>query len=335
MTRFDLTDAQHELRALLHEALPAILPTARLAEVLDADTDDDPASWRCLTETGVLDLAVPAADGGAGEGVLTLAVAAEEAGYAGVPGGFLGHVLAVLALRGATGGRRATVALGQVLPDARRLTGTVPFVPGAHTADLVVVATTAGPSVVDTRAGGVRVAEVGGVDPTRRLGTLVLDDVAHEPLPGGPALTSRLVDAARVLLAADAHGGARRCLDLAVAHAREREQFGLPIGRFQAVRHQLADLATAIEPGRGLYWLAAMRLDDGDERARQAAALAKAHLSEVFLTAARECVRLHGALGYTWDGPVNPWVGRALFDHALHGTPPTLRAVVADGFGWG
>lgn len=328
-----LDDAQRALAALLHETLPALLPPARLAAILDADTDEDPASWRCLTETGVLDLAVPVAGGGAGEGVLTLAVAAEEAGYAAVPGGFLGHVLATLAVD--PGGRRATVALGQVLPDARRLTGTVPFVPGGHCAELVVVATAAGLSVVDLRAGGALVEGAGGVDPTRRLGTLVLDGAAHEPLPGGPARVGWLVDAARVLLAADAHGGARRCLDLAVAHARDREQFGRPIAGFQAVRHQLADLATAIAPGRGLYRLAAGHLDSGADRAHTAAALAKAHLSEVFLTAARDCVRLHGALGYTWDGPVNPWVGRALFDHALHGTPATLRRIVADGLGWG
>jgi len=348
---FDLDDAQHELQELLHEALPAVLPPARLTEIIDADSDRDPASWRCLAETDVLGLAAPSEYGGAGEGVLTLAVTAEEAGYAAVPGGYLGHELAVLALHEGgdddhcrrwlpalvAGERRATIALADHDPpthSARGLTGVVPRVLGIADADLVVVATTAGLSTVDITAPGVGIRPVAGMDRTRRLGSLTLDDAPHTPLPGGRPLARRILDAARVLIAADAHGGARRCLDLAVAHARDRAQFGVPIGRFQAVRHQLADLAARIEPGRGLFWLAAHQLDTRDQRARASAALAKAHLTEVFVVAARQCVRLHGGLGYTWEGPVNPWVKRALLDHALHGTPRSLRALVAAELGW-
>jgi alkylation response protein AidB-like acyl-CoA dehydrogenase len=347
---FDLNDAQHEFARVLHHALPAMLSHTRLTEIIDADDDLDAASWRCLVETGVLGLAAPPEHAGAGAGVLTLAVAAEEAGYAAVPGGYLGQLLAVLALTEGgdeeqqrrwlpelvTGRRRATVAItghDRAMAAGHGLTGNVPFVLGLPTADLIVVNTTTGLSLVDVAAAaGVR--PVAGVDRTRRLWSLTLDGVAHQPLRGGPALAGRILDTARVLLAADAHGGARRCLDLAVAHVRQREQFGVPIGRFQAVRHQLADLATQIEPGRGLYWLAAHQLDAGDERAGTSAALAKAHLTEVFVGAVRQCVRLHGALGYTWDGPVHPWLGRALFDQALYGTPRQLRAVVATDLGW-
>jgi len=349
---FDLDGTRHDLQALLRTALTAALPLTRLTEIMDAESDEDPASWRRLADIGVLGLSAPSEHGGAGEGILTLAVAAEEVGYAAVPGAYIGHVLAVLALGEggdddqrrhwlpllAGGHRHATVALsGHDTPErtVRGLSGTVPVVPGIAGADLVVVSTAEGLSAVPVAAPGVSTRPVAGIDRTRRLGSLTLENAAHTPLAGGRVLARRVLDAARVLVAADAHGGARRCLDLGLAHARERVQFGKRIGDFQAVRHQLADLATLIEPGRGLFWLAARRLDARDERGGTSAAAAKAHLTEVFIAAARHCVRLHGALGYTWDGPVNPWVKRAPLDHSLYGTPRSLRAVVAADLGWG
>jgi alkylation response protein AidB-like acyl-CoA dehydrogenase len=132
-------------------------------------------------------------------------------------------------------------------------------------------------------------------------------------------------DAGLVLLAADAFGAAEKLLELAVAYAQTREQFGQPIAQFQGVKHQLANLAAAIEPMRALVWYAAHAQDHVQGDAERSAAIAKAHVTDVALDAAREVVQLHGGIGFTWDCDVQIWLKRAIFDRALLGGPELHR----------
>jgi alkylation response protein AidB-like acyl-CoA dehydrogenase len=136
------------------------------------------------------------------------------------------------------------------------------------------------------------------------------------------------------LLAADAHGGAARCLDLTVRYALTREQFGQPIAAFQAVKHQLADLATDLEPAVALWWYAAHAFDHFPERAPRDAALAKAHCTDLYDRATRVCTELHGGIGFTWEYDLHLWFRRAVFDRAYLGSAASHRLRAADLAGW-
>ena len=137
-----------------------------------------------------------------------------------------------------------------------------------------------------------------------------------------------------MLVAADALGGAQKVTDMSVAYAKEREQFGQPIGRFQALKHQLAHMALDAEPARALVWYAAYAWDADLPDAPRAAAIAKAHLCDVFVRVARAAVAAHGGIGYTWEYGLNYWFRRAAFDRAWLGSPSEHRARAADLAGW-
>ncbi len=215
------------------------------------------------------------------------------------------------------------------------LNGRKRFVPAGEEAGLLVVGV-AGEALalVVPGAPGVTRVPQDGIDRTRGVSELHFQNTPATLLPGGPAGAARLVDAALVLLAADAFGGARRALDMAVDYAKQREQFGSVIGRFQAIKHQLANMALEVEPCRALYWFAAHAFDHRPGEAGSAAALAKAHIAERFLQAARDAVEVHGGVGFTWEYDIQIWLKRAMFDWAWAGAPRVHRARYAELVGW-
>jgi alkylation response protein AidB-like acyl-CoA dehydrogenase len=137
-----------------------------------------------------------------------------------------------------------------------------------------------------------------------------------------------------VLLAADAFGAAQTLLEQTLAYARAREQFGQPIAQFQAVKHQLADLACEIEPMRALVWYAAHAQDHVMQDAERSAAIAKAHVTDRTLEAGRAAVQLHGGIGFTWECDVQIWLKRCMFDRAWLGNPEQHRERQAVLGGW-
>lgn len=319
----------------------------------DGESDTDPAFWAGLMELGVGGLALPDPHG-AGLEMIDLALVAEALGRAAAPGPFVGHILAGLAImlagsdaqraewlpRIAAGAPVAALAIGSPDPAAWGLsvvegtiTGEVRDVPGAAAADLFVVGLAEGRFAIVPRGAGVATDAVDGADRTRRLGDLRLDGAAAVMLPGD-GVADRIVDAALVLLAADAFGGASRCLAMAVDHARTREQFGQPIGLFQGVKFQLADLAVDVEPARGIYWYAAHAYDHVPDDRRRLAAAAKAHCADVYIRAARANIEAHGGIGYTWEHDAQIYFKRAMLDFAWLGTPALHRDRQARLNGW-
>ena len=141
-------------------------------------------------------------------------------------------------------------------------------------------------------------------------------------------------DAALVLLAADAFGGATRLVEMSVEYAKTREQFGVTIGHFQALKHQLANMAVDVEPARGLYWYAAHAQDHVPDQAERSAAIAKAHITDRYLQVARDAVEAHGGIGFTWECDVQIWFKRAMFDRAYLGSPALHRERSAQLAGW-
>jgi alkylation response protein AidB-like acyl-CoA dehydrogenase len=358
--RFGLTEEQELLQETLRGFVQGECPPKRLRELFDAGTGHDAALWKGLAEMGIAGLAVPESLGGAGLEVLELALAAEVLGDGALPGPFLGHSLACLAI--ASGGSEAqqrrwlpalasgdaigTVALaeeGEEWDPAEwalavrdgTLSGVKRHVPHAGHADLILVGTSGGGfAVVERGAAGLATLPVAGIDRTRPVCRIAFDATACEPLEATAGVGARVRDAGLVLLAADAFGAAWRLTRLSIDYAKERRQFGQPIAQFQAVKHQLADMATAIEPTRGLYWYAAHALDHLPDEAPRSAAIAKSHITDRATEIARQAVEVHGGIGFTWECDVQMWFKRAMFDRAFLGTPSLHRERSAALGGW-
>jgi len=355
--KFELSDEQELLQETIRGFLESECPVARLREICDGDEPFDPSLWKGMVEIGLGGIQVDDQYGGVGLEAFDLAVAAEALGYAAAPGPFLGHSLAAsaISLGGsqeqrerwlpalAAGELLGTVALAEesgwqpgdwTLPGGSSVSGCKRHVPYGDVADLIVVGTAGGGlSVVEGR-GAVSAEPYDGADRTRRLADLTFESSAAEDLVAGADASPRVRDLALVLLAADAFGGASRCLEMAVAYAQSREQFGVTIGHFQALKHQLANLAVDVEPARALYWYAAHAYDQVPDEAPRTAALAKAHLTDRFMHAARETVEVHGGYGFTWECEVQIWFKRAMFDRAFLGTPPVHRERAAALASW-
>lgn len=312
--------------------------------------------WQALAALGIPGLAIPEAHGGAGLELLDLALVAEELGRGAVPVPFLGHALATLALarggnaqqqstwlpRLASGAARASVALaedgGNWLPSAwrmelagGRLQGTKQHVPEAAGADLFVVGCRGGALALVEAESAVRVTAEATLDRGRPLATLKLNGAPAQALDFDGA---RLVDAACVLLAADAFGAAHHLVRATVEYLQTRRQFGLPIAQFQAVKHQLANMALDVDPTRGLWWYAAHAFDHAPSEVSRAAALAKAHITERAQQVARDAVEAHGGIGFTWECDVQIWFKRIMFDRLWLGAPELHRERFAALEGW-
>lgn len=349
--RFDLNEEQRAIASTVDDLLNRKFPLAVVRNVVDADPArrtvvDELHS--ALASLGVFGMVVPEAHGGAGLELLDVAVVAERLGFGAAPVPLIGQVLAALALvragspeqqsswlpRLAEGNCRAAVAMvgsehsGERSGDLSGLTAWV--LHDGRPLDLLLVSSPGGLSLVEGNAAGLTIEPLNSLDRTRPLAEVSFDGVDHEPLPGGGAERDRIRDAARVLIAADAFGGATRCVDMAVEYAKTREQFGVTIGSFQAVKHQLADMDLAIEPAQGLYWYAAHAHDHVPEDAASFAALAKAHLTERYVETARRLVEIYGGIGFTWECDAHIFLKRAVIDRAQFGQPRELRAEVAD-----
>lgn len=356
---FLLSDDQREILEAVERYFAKALPAQKLHAIVDGDSGFDASLWQGLAEIGALGALVPEAHGGLGLEMIDAAIVAEAIGRVAAPVPYLGHQLAVLALSLAgspeqqaqwlpglaDGSRIATVAFldqGGWQPEQWKLdggsslSGAKRHVPFAPQADLVIVGVRGGGLVlVERGATGLAIEPEDGVDRTRRLSTLRFSSTPGEVLPGASAgVASRVRDAALALVAADAFGGATRALDMAVEYAKTRQQFGAVIGQFQALKHQLANMAVDVEPARGLYWYAAHAFDHLPDAAPRACALAKAHLADRYVQVARDATEAHGGIGYTWEYDLHVWLKRAMFDSAWMGTAREHRARAADLAGW-
>lgn len=359
---FGLSQEQVLLKETVKRFLTDQCPTARVRQIMESDPGHDPRLWKGLAEIGILGLTIPARYDGLERELLDLALAAEELGYAATPGPFLGHVMAAVALTESadealctkwlpalgSGEAVATVAFGEEESewDAGRMKSTVRggrlngrkmVVPYPELADLtlVVAPDESGPGVwvVERDAPGVECTRLTVNDLTRRISIVGYHDTPAVRLCGREPL-QRMIDAGLVLIAADAFGGARRCLEMSVGYAQQREQFGKVIGAFQAIKHRLADMATDLEPALSFYWYAAHAFDQIREQSTRHAAMAKAHLCDLYDRVVRDATELHGGIGFTWEFDLHLWFRRSIFDRSFLGSSSYLRSRAADLAGW-
>lgn len=361
---FALSEEQTLLAETLRRFLDDECPVTRVRDLVAEDHGQDGGTWKALCELGIAGLLVPEEHGGSGLRMLDAAVAAETLGWGVTPSPFLGTaVMAPIALLAAgsdaqqarwlpqiaTGGCRIGIAASELV--ARRdgagveardgaLHGlSLMVIDGAH-ADFVLVPVDQGRSLalVDVKAAGVRSTRLSTIDRTRGFCELTFEGAAVEEWwgePGGAAdATRRMLDAGRIMLAADILGASERALDLAVAYAMERKQFERLIGSFQAVKHLCAEMAAELEPARSLVWYAAHAFDEVPEEAPLMALHAKAHLSEVGPFIVRTSTEVHGGIGFTDEQNLHYWFKRVGVDRQLLGSPELVREEAARLQGW-
>jgi len=216
-----------------------------------------------------------------------------------------------------------------------RLRGTIPAVADALPAGVLLVPADGVPSglyLVEATAPGVHRTPLVSLDMTRQLCDISLDDAEARQVAVGEAAEAAVdagLAAGAVVLAAEQLGLAQRCLDMTVAYLKERRQFARQIGSFQALKHRLADLWTAITLARAASRYAAACLADGDKDGPIAVALAKSACCEAAVLAAEECVQLHGGIGFTWEHPAHLYLKRAKAASLAFGTPGAHREALA------
>jgi len=351
--KFHLSPDQEALQDTIQRTIARACPPERRRELMEAGNDEDPVTWGALMDAGLGGMLIPEEFGGTDLGLEAAALALEIVGKTAAPGPYLGHLLAGWAIaqsddaqlkarwlpRLAAGQAVGAIALDGWTPDAwqldaadRTLTGEVRLVPGGGQAAVLVVGVRGGLAIVEA-GGGYETTPIDGADRTRRLWTVTLTR-AQVQLVAADSVGQRLVDAGLVLMAADALGGAEQMLEMSVEYAKQREQFGVVIGRFQALKHQLANMALEVEPARALVWYAAYAWDLALPDATRMAAHAKAHLCDRFVSVARAAVQAHGGIGYTWDYDLQIWFKRSLYDRAFLGAPSLHRERAAALAGW-
>lgn len=334
--RFHLSPEQTAIQDAVRGTLGECWGMERLHAFADGEADLEPAVWRALMDLGIGALALPDDDGGAGLGLLDAALVCEVAGAAAAPGPLIGQIVGAIAVAScADPDTRALlqgIASGE---DVVTLALDGEFVQSARSARFFLASDDAGGLRLIGNGDGVEVEQVSATDRTRPVSRVRFGEVKAWPLcsPGHP-MVQRIRDAALVLVAADALGGAQHCTDLSVDFAKTREQFGQPIGRFQALKHQLAHMALDVEPARALVWYAAYAWDADLPDATRAAAIAKAHLCEIYTRNTRAAIAAHGGIGYTWEYGLNYWFRRSVLDRAWLGSPAHHRARAAQLAGW-
>jgi alkylation response protein AidB-like acyl-CoA dehydrogenase len=252
-----------------------------------------------------------------------------------------GSLTAALAVTTATRSGTPFPALARVVgqgdagPGTVKLTGAIPAVTDALPADVLLVPADGVPSalyLVEATAPGVHRTPLVSLDMTRQLCDITLDGAQARQVAVGAAAeaaVSAALAAGAAILAAEQLGLAQHCLDLTVAYVQERRQFARQIGSFQAVKHRLADLWTTITLARAASRYAAACLAGDDPDAPVAVALAKSACCEAAVTAAQECVQLHGGIGFTWEHPAHLYLKRAKAASVVYGTPGAHRAALA------
>ena len=352
---FGLSSAQMLLQESLGRCLERDAPLERIKTFVDGDEPRADDVWQSLSEMGIPGLLIAEEHGGIGLSLIDAALVAETLGAHIAPSPFVATaVVAPLAIESAgsteqrarwlpqlaEGTRIAGAAIteavssrldAQVRYDGHTLSGKTLFVLDFE-ADLYLIADEhRALYLIDADAPGLDRRVLTTVDKTRRVGELVLDNVAAARLPGSsdPEVCARLIDAARIVLAADTLGAAQTMLTQAVAYAKERVQFGRPVGSFQAVKHMCADMAAELEPCRAMMWYAAHAFDAIPSEARLTACHTKAHLSEVGTFVARTATEVHGGIGFTHELGLHFWFKRIGANRQLLGGPERIREQAA------
>jgi alkylation response protein AidB-like acyl-CoA dehydrogenase len=331
---FDLDDEQREIQSTAKEFLADRFKPEKVRELAESRAYDD-GLWKQISELGWPGIAIAEDDGGQGLGMVELAVLLEQGGYACAPSPLLGSAGAALVISEAGSDEQraewlpklasgeATGSLGGFSTE-----GESTLFCDLPTADVVV--TFDGDGALLAPATEVEFEQIDTIDATRSYG--LVSEAAGERLAGD-------VDAGRdrvaVAIAAELTGIAQRTMEMAVAYAREREQFGRPIGAYQAVGHRCAAMLLATEESRSLSYYAAWAADAEPESLPLAAAMAGSRAGDAGWEVPASALQVLGGIGFTWEHDLQFWLKRGRVAGRMLGTPSDHRERVADLSGLG
>ncbi len=368
---FAFSEEQEELRNIVRQFLEAKSPESAVREQMDTERGFDPEVWSQMAEQlGLQSLIIPEEFGGQGYGYVELIVVLEEMGRALLcapffstvvlatntllvaddaaanaailPGIASGETIATLAITEPNGkwdesGIEATAANEG---GTWKLSGTKSYVIDGATADVIIVAarTSAGISLFSVAgdAAGLTRTPLSTMDQTRKQAKLDLAGVEGTLIGtdgAGWDTLSTVLDLAAVGLAAEQVGGAQWCLETAVQYAKDRVQFGRPIGSFQAIKHKCADMLLEVESAKSAAYYAGWCASERNDELPAVASLAKAYCSDAYFHASAENIQIHGGIGFTWEHPAHLYFKRAKSSELLFGDPSYHRELLAQRIG--
>ncbi len=365
---FDFSKAQKLLQQSARDFFARECKPERVRELMAAGTAFDDGLWRAMADQGWTGLIIPEEHGGLGLSLVDLIAVTEEMGRACLPGPFLSTLwAAALVDRAGSEGQRkqylepiaagdmkATVALLEEDADWNpaavrmraekegkeyRLRGRKEFVTDAEVADVIICVARGDDGLlllpIERGAKGLKVAATPGVDATRKLYSVEFDDVV---VPEANALafntrTQEAVEAATnvaiIALCAEMLGGMQWTLENTVEYAKTRQQFGKPIGIYQAVQHQCADMFLMTESARSAVYYAAWAVSENDPSAKLAVSVAKAYCSDAAREVGNRGAQVHGGIGFTWEHNLQLYYKRAKASEIMFGDANYHREEVA------
>src|SRR5437764_1933690 len=327
---FGLSDAQRDIQRTARELLAERARPERVRELAEAGRSDDEL-WRELSDLGWPGIALAEGDGGQGLGSIELAILCEELGRSLAPVPFLPSVMAAALIEhGGSPAQRERwlpeLASGAVRGAiAQAEAGGAELVIGGAQAHVLVLVEEEGAARL-LSAEEAEVAPIASIDPTRSAARVSGAEGAGEELGGDIAGG---LDRALVAISAELVGVCDRALEMTVAYVKERRQFGVPVGSYQAVSHRCAQMLLDTEKARSSTAFAAWTADADPERLPEAAAMAKAAASDAGRDVTASAIQAHGGIGFTWEADVHWLYKRAQLDAALLGSAARQRARVA------
>ena len=368
---FAFSEEQEELRKIVRDFLNAKSSEATVRELMETESGYDPAVWSQLAEQlGVQSLIIPEEFGGQGFGYVELIVVLEEMGrrllcapffstvalatnallssgddaakadY--LPGIASGETIATLAFTEANGRwDEAGITIEATKSgDGYTISGEKMYVLDGHTANLVLVAARTGGAVslfaVEGGAAGLNATPLSTMDQTRKQAKVTFDNTPARLVGAegsGWDILSRTLDLAAVALAAEQVGGAQECLEMAVQYAKDRVQFGRPIGSFQAIKHKCADMLLEVESAKSAAYYAGWCASELNDELPSVASLAKSYCSEAYFHTTAENIQIHGGIGFTWEHPAHLYFKRAKSSELFLGDPTYHRELLSQRIG--
>ncbi len=361
---------QEEIRGVARGFLESRFPSDRVRELMASADGFSAATWKEIADLGWAGIAVPEEAGGAGYSFVERCLLLEEMGRALYPDPYLssavlaadavllageGELAAEILTALAAGERRATlVAAGDLLGapdpagavvataagDAHALSGDGGLVLDGTSAELLIVCAALdeelGLFAVEVDAEGLERTLAPTIDATRKTARVCFDATPARRLDSGgdtAAAIALTLDRGAVSLAAEMVGGARRAIEMTVAYMEERQQFGGPIGRFQALKHRIADLHVTTDAAREGVYSAADAIASDDRQVPLAAAAARAGASRAYVHTTAEAVQLHGGIGFTEEHDIGLYYKRALAGAPMLGCREDELERIAVGLG--
>jgi alkylation response protein AidB-like acyl-CoA dehydrogenase len=331
---FDFTDDQQAIKSTARDFLTARLKPEKLRGLAEAG-EYDSDFWREVSDLGWPGIFIGEEHGGQGLGVVELVILMEELGYALAPTPFLSNAAAGLMIQHAGSDAQRDKWLPGIASGEQRGTvayvenGVASLVPDADSADVIVLFDADGDTASVVAAGDAQVETVDTIDSTRRF-SRVTPSGSGEELSGGRGPAGDAIAPIAVAVAAELVGLSQRAMEMAVEYAKDRQQFGRPIGAYQAVSHRCAQMLLETEGARSATLYAAWTADHEPESLQLAASMAKAYASDCGWRVTASSLQVHGGIGFTWEHDLHFFLKRAKTDGHLFGSAREHRERVAE-----